>query len=209
MTILAALTTAVAIGWLTPAALDATTLRRRTVRVFLGRADLERDSQFDEVLRASKTFDIVAFSARVLKDYSPVLTEAVASGTAVRVIIADPRPGNRQTYDQVALMCGETPEIKRQEAAQLIDAVKTLRSSVGDGSKGSIELRVLTGLPLFYNLWVAQFRDGTNCAHLSPNLTRKYPQNPSFRECGSGSQFAEVMRGEFAHVWAKSIPWQE
>lgn len=175
-------------------------------RIFADRAALLRESHLEDVLATSDSFDMVAFSANVFKNYQDRVIGALNRGARIRLIIYDPGSANTSYYDDTAKLIGETPAIKRNEAYQLLTVVEQLRRRTVSGERrGSLELRFLSGKPLFYNLWVSNAGRPGQCAHLSTYFYRGLQLSPSIRVCQDRSDFASRIAAEFEEVWTQAL----
>lgn len=174
-------------------------------RVFANTAELYRDSHIEDVLARSKTFDLIAFSANVFKVYQAEFIQAIDNGTRVRLILYDPGALNASAYDCEASLIGETPQIKREEAGQVMAAVRRITDNLRGKRHGSIEVRFLSGKPLLYNMWISNFGMADQCAHMSIYFYRGLQHSPSFRYCNSSSMMIQEAAEEFQEVWDSAI----
>lgn len=180
---------------------------RELVRVFKDREDLLNNTNFGESITGAKSFDMISFSANVIMAFEDHFREIIKNGARVRLALYDPGPRTAVFYSDLAPHIEERPEVKRAEAALIIDKVAFWQSKVSSGKyTGTVELRWLSGTALYYNMWIKDRGDSFSEANLSVYFYGGRHATPVFRANTRAKAFIEHMGKEFDFVWARTIP---
>lgn len=177
-----------------------TTEANERVRVFTDRNKLP---PFHDVLRRSTTLDLLAFSARVLKDNWTEVEVAVRRGLKLRVVMFSPLEANRQYYEALESILGERNE-KAIELENVNGRIARLRQS--GALAGLLQTKLLSGKPLLHNMWVSDRGTTAAEAHVSFYAYGEMSRTPSFRSTAYSGDFVDALATEFDVVWDLSVP---
>ena len=175
------------------------------VRAFKNRDSLIRESDLADTLNGAMSFDLIAFSAHVVKEFQSSFESAIRSGATVRIVLLDPGHETTVYYDAIAPELTETPEVKREEARQVVELIGNWRRLCASGAyQGSVELKWLRDVPLFYNMWIKNIEHPTRMAHVSVYFYGGRSATPSFRGGRFASDFVRAAHNEFQQVWLRA-----
>lgn len=168
------------------------------VRVFTDRNKLP---PIEEALKLASTFDMLAFSARILKENWTAVEAAVRRGLKIRIAMFSPLEANKQYYDALEQILGERNE-KAAELYNVLERVDRLRRS--GPLLGSLEARLLSGKPLLHNLWVRDRGTPEEEGHVSFYAYGEMSKTPCFRSTEYSGDFVTALGKEFDVVWSLS-----
>jgi hypothetical protein len=149
---------------------------------------------------------MISFSANVIMAFEDHFREIIKNGARVRLILYDPGPNTEVFYSDLAPHIEERMEIKRAEAALIIDKVAFWKRKVASGEyTGNVDLRWLSGTSLYYNMWIKDRGDSFTEANLSIYFYGGRRATPVFRANMKAKGFIENMGKEFDFVWLRAI----
>ncbi len=182
--------------------------RSGLIRGFKDRYDLQENTNFAESIRGAQSFDMISLSANVLKSFEDQFREILKQGAKIRLVLYDTGEKTEVFYDSLSLQLNEitsTRNLKRQETESMLATVEVFEELIKSQKfKGSIELKWLSGKPLYYNLWIKDRGETTTEANLSVYFYRDRYATPVFRANHDSKGLIDALGVEFDHVWEKA-----
>lgn len=177
-------------------------MARERVRVFKDRFDLINNTNFGEMIRGARSFEIICFSANVLLVHEDHVREILSKGGDIRIVLYDPGPATEVFYSAIAPNIEEKESTKKSEADSMIDRVKHW-SEIADKSRngGKVELKWLSGTVLHYNLWIKDRCLPSMEANLSIYFYGGRDATPAIRADNKAEDLIHSFAKEFDTVW--------
>ncbi len=179
--------------------------RGDSIRFFKDRTQLTSSTNLGQTLSDAISFEMISFSANVLVSLEDHFRNIMIRGGRVRLIMFDPNIKNDIHYSSLSKIVEDDPDMKRREIDLIFKKFNVLRSIAESNSHlNSVEMKLISGKPLLYNLWIKDRGLNTAEANLSVYSYRGRNFTPVFRSDISNQDFLDAIYDEFDHVWSIS-----